>query len=202
MYLPGLLCTCQAYTYTCQAFASGLPARFTICLSGLLLLLYLELFKQHTQTWPSWPGMAKSLTPPTIPRQPSYDPLTHTTTAKRALTMLCLSVSGCFSEQATYSCAFAGRAMRHVSDSAERPISHPTPLTKCLPHTHEVFERRYSARRCNHSALLTSTTSSNTVSAHTEHRQATHLNIRTRRHAIVYIQLSAFTHAGKMRWGR
>ena len=195
-------CTCQAYTYTCQAFASGLPARFTICLSGLLLLLYLELFKQHTQTWPSWPGMAKSLTPPTNHVSP---PTTHSLTQQQPNARLpcCVSPSPAVSPSKPLTPARSRDARCVTSPTPPRDPSH-TP--RHLRNVYPTLTRYLNGDipRGVATILLSSplTTSSNAFAAHTEHRQATHLKIRTRRHAIVYIQLSAFTRAGKMRWGR
>jgi len=70
--------------------------------------------------------------------------------------MLSLSVSGCSSKPLNGSRSHhvdAIRHRRHVSDSAETPISHPMPLRKESPHTHEAFEWRNSARCAATSSL-------------------------------------------------
>jgi len=142
MYLPGLLVYLPGFRlrFTCQVHS--LPVRHTT----IAVLRTFQAAHADLATF-ARPSMAKSLT---IPRRPSCAPLTHITNSHiRAPTMLSLSVSNCSSKPLNGSRSHHVdliRHRRHVSDSAETPISHPMPLRKESPHTHEAFEWRNSAR--------------------------------------------------------
>ena len=128
MYLPGLACTCQAYSFTCQAFASGLPARFILCLSGILLLLYLELQAAHADLATfARPSMAKSLT---IPRRPSCAPLTHITTVTFERLPCCHSPSPAVPQSPSMVPALTTSTRYVTVVTSPTPPRHPS-LTPC-----------------------------------------------------------------------
>lgn len=148
MYLPGLLVYLPGFRlrFTCQVHS--LPVRHTtIAVLRTFQAAHADLaiFARRPR-----PSIAKSLT---IPRRPSCAPLTHITTVTYARLPFCHSRLRLFLKAPQWSRSHHVDAIRHVSDSADTPISHPTPLRKESSHTHEAFERRNSARCAPTSSL-------------------------------------------------